>query len=337
MRILFAALKYDYGIEERGYSFEYYSFYDTLVRMGYEVEYFDFYTLFKEYGSLKMTQLLREKVEEFKPDLLFSFLYSNEFDFNELLRISKETKTVTYNWFADDHWRFDNFSRHWAWCFKFVSTTDRKAFVKYKAMGFNNVLLTQWAANTAIWKKSELEPIYDVTFIGQLHGNRRKVIKELKKLGVEVKVWGPGWAVKPWHSGLRKLRLINQKQYQKIIDSTRLSQDDMIRVLQRSKISINLTASSQLGTNQIKGRNFEIPACGRLQISDYADYLEEYFEYDKEIVVFNSLEELAEKIKYYLTHDSEREEIALSGYKRVLKEHTYEHRFRELFKQMGLL
>jgi len=33
MKILFAALKYDYGIQERGYSFEYYSFYDTLVAM----------------------------------------------------------------------------------------------------------------------------------------------------------------------------------------------------------------------------------------------------------------------------------------------------------------
>ena len=42
MKILYAASKFDYGIPARGYSFEHYNFYDSLVGMGHEVEYFDF-------------------------------------------------------------------------------------------------------------------------------------------------------------------------------------------------------------------------------------------------------------------------------------------------------
>jgi len=39
---------------------------------------------------------------------------------------------------------------------------------------------------------------------------------------------------------------------------------------------------------------------------------------------------LLEKIDYYLTHETEREEIAYNGYKEVLSKHTYEHRAKEI-------
>ena len=46
--------------------------------------------------------------------------------------------------------------------------------------------------------------------------------------------------------------------------------------------------------------------------------------------------DLVEKVRYYLKHEDERAAIAQAGYERTLREHTYVHRFRDIFGQMGL-
>src|SRR5258708_1267288 len=139
MKILFVAPKYDYGIPELGLSFEYYNFYDTLFGMGHQTELFDLVSLYHEHGRERMTELLGEKISDMNPDLVFTFLFSDQFDLERLKKISRLTKAVTFNWFADDHWRFENFSRHWAPCFSFVSTTDPQAVPRYHAIGYQNV------------------------------------------------------------------------------------------------------------------------------------------------------------------------------------------------------
>ena len=46
---------------------------------------------------------------------------------------------------------------------------------------------------------------------------------------------------------------------------------------------------------------------------------QQYFEEDKEAVYFGSIEELCEKIQYYLAHETERLRIAKAGYERCLR------------------
>jgi len=50
------------------------------------------------------------------------------------------------------------------------------------------------------------------------------------------------------------------------------------------------------------------------------------FEPDVEVVSYGSAEECAEKVRYLLEHDSEREAIAAAGQNRVLRDHTFERR-----------
>ena len=47
--------------------------------------------------------------------------------------------------------------------------------------------------------------------------------------------------------------------------------------------------------------------------------------------------ELADKINYYLQHETAREAIRRAGYERCLREHTWQHRFSAAFKAMGLV
>lgn len=81
---------------------------------------------------------------------------------------------------------------------------------------------------------------------------------------------------------------------------------------------------------------FEIPACGGFLLAGYAKGLERYYELGKEIAIYRDEKEIPEMVKYYLEHDEERKKIARAGYERTIKEHTYEKRFLEIFKKIGL-
>lgn len=163
MRILYAAMKYDYGDKARGLSFEHTNFYDSLVNMGHDLIYFDFMTISQEQGSQEMNHLLWETVVKQRPELLFCVLFRDELDKDTINRISTSTDTITLNWFCDDHWRFDDFSRYWAPMFNWVTTTASSALPKYKAIGYDNVIKTQWACNHFLYKASHGALKYDVT------------------------------------------------------------------------------------------------------------------------------------------------------------------------------
>jgi spore maturation protein CgeB len=89
-------------------------------------------------------------------------------------------------------------------------------------------------------------------------------------------------------------------------------------------------------TEQIKGRNFEVPGTGGFLLTQHAAHLEDYYEPGREVVSFHSTAEMIEKVRYYLTHDAERTAIAETGYRRTLRDHTYQQRFQDIFAQIGL-
>ncbi len=351
MKILFTTFKYDNGMVKNGYSFEYYNFYDTLVKMDggkHKVVYFPLETL-REVGRDRMNEMLLETVRREKPDLCFFMIFTDEIKKETIEEITKNSGAITYSWFSDDQWRFDNYSKYWAPLFHFISTTDSQAPAKYKKIGYDNVIKTQWAVNHNVFRPQNVPLKYDATFIGQVHGNRGQMISAIKNNGVNVECWGNGWP------------------------RGRVSQDEMIRLICESRVNINLTRSSDILTikgiakifinrradnsyhlrspltwwdniksmshksgTQIKGRNFEIPGCGAFLLTGEADNLEEYYEDGKEIVIFKDVSDAAEKIKYYLAHDDERLRIARAGYEHTLREHTYEERFKKIFEAMGL-
>lgn len=353
MKILYVASKYDYGRPERGFGPQHYNFYDTLIKMNNgsnEVIYFPYDEVLRESGREKMNRKLLETAYQEKPDLIF-FMVGDEAIKKEVIQeITQKSGAVTINWYADDHWKFYNYSRYWAPFYRYNITTDPEAVSKYHKIGYKNVILSQWACNHFTYKPLNLPKIYDVTFVGAAHGNRKKVVQNLEKAGINIKCWGKGWP------------------------AGRITQTDMLKIFSQSKINLNLTKSSgiiwkelasvflhrrydnailptnprywlnniktmwaSLTKKQIKGRTFEIPGCGSFMLTEYVEHLEDYYKINKEIVCFDSVPELIEKIKYYLANENKREEISQAGYERTIKEHTFEKRFNEIFKIIGLI
>lgn len=339
MRILFSAMQWDYGNRAAGFSFEYVNFFETLDRMeGVDVGFFDFMDAYQAGGHDAVRSGMKAAIEDFRPDLLFTVLFEEEVPADLLAELRDRADVLTYNWFCDDHWRFESFTSRYAPLFNFVSTTARSALPKYAAAGIDHVLKTQWACNQFLYKPTGNPPNVDVSFVGQPHGDRRWVINRLRRAGIDVAAFGKGWP------------------------TGRLEQDAMVAMFAESRINLNLSNASQnpavprlarkianrtyppalkwlfreATLDQIKGRNFEIPGCGGFQLSGWADDIETYFDLDREIVLYRTVPELIDAIERYSRDEPQRAAIARAGYERTLADHTYEHRFRELFAAMDL-
>ncbi|NUM79541.1 glycosyltransferase [bacterium] len=337
MKILFVAMKYDYGISERGFSFEHFNFYESLVGMGHDVEYFDFMDLYRKHGSVRMTSQLLERVRTTKPDLVFSVLFTDEFDHTALRRLRREISIPIVNWFSDDHWRYETFSRHWADCFTHVVTTDEASVQKYIAAGETIPLLSQWGVNHYRYTAQQGPMRHMVSFVGQPYGKRRSVIRTIRQRGIDVCVRGTGWNVGLHHRIFNKLGILSPEKYEDLCNSTRIDQQGMVDMFRSTRINLNLSDAYRKGyRKQIKARTFEIPGCGGFQLCEETEHLSDYFIPDQEIVTFTSTEEMLEKIHYFLSHDHERNTVASSGHQRVLRDHTYEKRFQQLFASVGI-
>ncbi len=223
MKILYVAMKYDYGRPEQGLSFEHHNFYESLAAEGHELVYFDFKTLHDALGRDEMNRRLLATAKAENADLMFTCLFTEELDPEVVRTITRELPTITLNWFCDDHWRFEDFSARWAPCFDWVVTTASSAVPKYARIGYPTAIKSQWACNHHLYRKLELSPRYDVSFVGQPHGNRPAVIAALRDAGIDIRTWGGGWP------------------------EGRITQEEMIRVFNESRINLNLPNASSSG------------------------------------------------------------------------------------------
>jgi spore maturation protein CgeB len=328
MRILYVAMADDYGDPSRGPSFEETNFRSALEGMGHDLVPFDFMAEKRERGKGEMNRRLLAAAEEASPDLSFFVLFEDEIE-PETIRGVSRAGGPAVNWFADDHWRFDRFTRNFAPAFDWSVTTDRDSLPKYEAIGYERAILSQWACNRYAydWTGRELE--YDVTFIGQSYGERPAIVERLRAEGFDVRCWGFGWP------------------------EGRIEHNEMVRVFGSSRINLNLSSAFSPGRlptrlirrirgtkeerkSQIKGRTFEVPGSGGFLLTDQVAYLEDYLTPGKEIGVFSSPDDLVGQVGWWLEHEDERASAAEAGYRRVRGEHTYDQRFTEIFDRIGV-
>lgn len=102
----------------------------------------------------------------------------------------------------------------------------------------------------------------------------------------------------------------------------------MPQVFQNSKINLNITLRSI--KNGIPLRCMDIMACGGFLLSNFQTDFLHHFELGKDLVCYESREDLMNKIDYYLCHEDERIYIAQSGYDKIVKNHNYDVIFDEI-------
>lgn len=107
--------------------------------------------------------------------------------------------------------------------------------------------------------------------------------------------------------------------------------NDMVEAVNSYKIHFNKNIS-----DDINYRTFETTGCRTMLLTNKTPNLEKLFEVGKEIETYNSLEELDEKIVYYLNNPNKRIEIEKAGHDRSKKEHTYLNRMKFILGEINV-
>ena len=105
---------------------------------------------------------------------------------------------------------------------------------------------------------------------------------------------------------------------------------EMPIVFHESKINLNLTAKSI--RSGLSLRIWDILGSGGFCITNYQSELPGLLTPGEHLESYGSFEELDEKISYYLTHEKERQEIAVNGYEYVRAHHTYPIRLSQMLQ-----
>lgn len=173
-----------------------------------------------------------------------------------------------------------------------------------------------------------------VSFVGTLSsttfGRRIDFLKNLQR-HVPLQIYSErlGFRRRPWplKTFLTQARLLpfllSMRRYPPVYGL------EMFKVLSRSRIVVNahIDAALSLAGNI---RMFEATGTGALLVTEAAPNVDQLFEPDKEIITYRTAEEAAEKIAYYLGHESERAIIAQAGQRRTLQHYSCSRRAEEL-------
>lgn len=175
----------------------------------------------------------------------------------------------------------------------------------------------------------------DIAFIGTLgyvniHPDRMKILNRIIKEGYNVKIWGGiVGEEKSIPLDIRHARtgegVINERHSM---------------VCQSSLINLGLDAMPEL-RGSMSARIYRVMASGGLYLSTPTLGIDELFKInkkgepitaDQEVVVFHDQNDVIEKLDFLLEHDDIRESIAKNGQKKVLAEHKFTDRIKEIIE-----
>lgn len=169
-----------------------------------------------------------------------------------------------------------------------------------------------WGTNESYFAPAPVRPEYDcqVLVFGSAYPDRIETVQELCRR-FQTHVYGEGW--EPY--GVQSRGLILDRRALSILRSARMT-------VVFCKTSGNHTI--------VKPYLFNYLAAGALVVTNQIPEVEEYFDFGKELIGFQSTEDLAEKIGYYLEHPTEAIRIQLAGRDRVLRQYTWRKRWPEI-------
>ena len=242
----------------------------------------------------------------------------------EVKEIKKITKSPVILWFPDALSNFQK-SMFFTSGYDYLFFSDKYIVQKLKSEFNLNTKYLPQCFSTFKHKRIELSEedkdsyTCDITNAGNLYPSRAALYTHLNNYNF--KMWGYPPAI--W---------LKVPELEKIVMNKAVFNEDKSKAFSAAKIVLNNLHPAVIdGVNK---RTFEIPACGGFQITSFREATNELFEVGKEIVCYNSLNDLKEKIDYYLNpvNDSERNSIVEAGHQRAIKHHTYQHRLNQILE-----
>ena len=87
---------------------------------------------------------------------------------------------------------------------------------------------------------------------------------------------------------------------------------------------INLNIALRVIQTGIPLRVLDVMGCGGFVLTNYREEIAEHFVNGAECVIYEDIEDMYAKAQYYLSHDTERRQIAANGLAKVQRDFTFE-------------
>jgi hypothetical protein len=315
----------------------------------------------------RLLSAFKQALREARVDLMYGYFYSSVV-YPETIDLIGQSGVPTVNFSCNNVHQFD-LVRDIAPRFDLCVVPELAAVADFKAVGARPVRI-QLAANPRIYRPYPRPRIYDVSFVGQRYADRADFLGYLYCHGVDVRAWGAGWQPSKRldvaqakaalallederFDGVRRLlkqRLSPSRQQApnghasadtSAFGGPRLLQRELIEKFSQSRISLGFATAGNSHLDKkrlthLRLREFEAPMSGALYLTEDQPELAEYFEPGKEVLTYTDRQDLLDKTRYYLAHQELSEGIRRAGFVRARRDHTWQHRFSDLFGLLGL-
>lgn len=311
-------------------------------------------------------KILLSQIEALKPEVIWfqdSFTYNGDF-IKELRQKFPFIKLVIGNCcspYSKEHLKLFK-------AFDFVITCTPLFEQEFNKNGINSYLIYHAFNSKILNKIQQQKKINDLIFIGSIvaiggfHDKRRIFLEELIKNNVFFDFYGQIQTNSAYdllkkrilyvfkelsttfhlQKYLEKNKILKKayflNEFPKNVELSKELLDSlqqpvfglkMYEKIAQAKIAFNIHIDAT-GDYAVNMRLFETVGMGTCILTDNKKNIKELFEPGKEIVVFNEVDDFKEKVDWLLNNPSEREKIAKAGQKRVLDEHNFDNRAKQL-------
>lgn len=268
----------------------------------------------------------------FQPDVLVAF--KGNFVYASTLKTLSRKGIRLYNFFPDT-----SAFAHGKWLPKSLPEYDCIFHTKFfwyadvsKRIQLKAGSLLPHGFNPALHRPLELDARdrkelgCDVSFIATHTGYKEDLLSRLLSIrpNLNLRIWGNGWIERCKSAELRPH-----------VMGFALHGDSFPRAIQAAKINLAIMSGIVQGASSgdlTTSRTYQIPASGGFMLHQRNREVLELYRENEEIACFESVEELAEKIDYFLAHPEERKAIARAGHERCVPAYSYDNRMAQILR-----
>jgi hypothetical protein len=284
-----------------------------MQRIFNKVDAINFFEVIGEEGIAFLNKFIVDYANDLKPDYLLWCSLTHEI-FPSTFRKTREMEAKIIGLSFDDAWRSDTYVKYWLSYVDILLFNNPSFIEHYRNIKTNSIFSAFPSASPVeFYKINEAQKKYDVSFVGSFTEYRKSFIDYLRQNSIDVKVFGDGWD-----------------------GSHFIPHDEMIKVLNQSKINLNIYEKPNRET-LVNDRIFEIAMTGNCLITERPKAIANFFIEDENIITFSSKEELLQKVIYYLRHEDERKRIEQNMCEHALRNHSAETKLKEIFSEIEQL
>jgi spore maturation protein CgeB len=280
-------------------------------------------------------QLVKQVSERSAAKINVVVFFKNVYCFPETLNLIKgQTKALLFDWHTDDYFHPSASTKHAIESiplYDSIFTVEKFNAPELQAAGAQRVAYLPLGYDSDLHRPVELSPedqaTYktDVVFLGSWRKERAEILETLtaSPFPYSLTIWGGQWENLGRRSPL--------KPYVKFKTACGI---EMSKAICGAKIALAFVTRFTDQRVVHTMRTFEIPACGGFMLAERAtgEY-QEFFKEGEEMVCYEDVKSLREKIDYYLAQERARKAIAQAGHERLLRSgYSYRDRVKEILR-----